>query len=278
MLPNDVYPVVRVSTEYYLRGFDLLSRLQGDMMRSLVFMTVVHGQLTAPSGKPPSVRVLSRTLDVPYETVRRHVVELLHGGQFIEQAGGLVVPTKVQNSRLVSTFLRGIHGHAVRFLIALKSIKVARYRKKSSRPSSGKVAKEQLAIALAGTATLLAGIRALRDFWKGDIVRGLVYTAIWTANVKHVANTATAGTRDVLADKHRVPVTAFAISTGIRLPYETVRRHVRSLMDEDIVVRVARAGLIVPEKIHRRWEVGALMGYRLTMDFLAELRAAGVKV
>ncbi len=225
------------------------------------------------------MRALSRKLVVPYETVRRHAVALVRRGQCVERSGSLVVPTAVQNGRRVSAFLRGIHADTVRVLLDLTSIGVAQYgRRPPCRASSGKLTKEQSAVALAGTATLLVGLKALRDFWEGDVVTGMVYTAIWTANVRHIANTAPAGKRDVLSDDHRLPVSAFALSKALRLPYETVRRHAQSLIDDGVAVRVGRSGLIVPERSHRRRVTGALVAYQVTMDFLANLRSAGVQV
>jgi predicted ArsR family transcriptional regulator len=277
--PKDLYPVLRVSTEYFLDGFGLLSRLHGDVVEGLIFMTMVHDQLAMRDDPPPTVRRLSRELGLPYETARRHAVALVLAGQCVEQDGGLVVPTRVQNGRRVSAFLHGIHGNAVRVLIDLTSIGVARYGRRSPRPPlQGKLTRQQLVIALAGTATLLAGLKALRDFWEGDIVQGLIYTAIWAANIRHLVNTSSAGTRDVLGDEHRLPVSALALSKSMRLPYETVRRHAQSLIDDGIVVRVGRGGLIVPEKAHRRRAAGALTAYQVTTDFLAALRQAGVKV
>jgi predicted ArsR family transcriptional regulator len=278
-LPKDVYPVLRVSTEYHLRGFELLNHLQGDILQALIFTTILHGQLTAPDVQAPSVRGLARVLAVPYETVRRHAVELVRTGQCVEKSGGLIVPPRVQNGGRVASFLLGIHANAIQVLTDLTAIKVASYRGRAPRtPAKGKLTGRPLLIALAGTAMLLAGLKTARTFWEGDIVTGLVYTAIWMANVKHNANSAPYATRDVLSDELRQPVSALAVSKTLGLPYETTRRHVQALIDGNVVVRVGRNGLIVPAKAHRGLSSGAVLAYELTMDFLADLRRGGVKV
>src|SRR5262249_20855611 len=136
--------------------------------------------------------------------------------------------------------------------------------------------KEQTAIAVAATGMLLAGLRALRGFWGGDLMKGVVFTAIWTANVKHVTNTSPAISRTVLDDSLRIPVSVMAISRSLRLPYETVRRHADALLRDGVCVRSGRGGLVVPASFHLRVTAGSAIGYRLVMDFLAELRRGGV--
>ena len=121
-------------------------------------------------------------------------------------------------------------------------------------------------------------MRAMRDFWGGDLMKGLVFTAIWTANVKHVANTSLATSSTVLADSQRQPVSVGVVSRSLRLPYETIRRHADALMREGLCVRAGRQGLIVLASTHEQTEAGAIVGYRLVVEFIGELRRAGVTV
>lgn len=274
-----VRPVARVSTEYYLRAFDSLTRLPHDMVDGAIFMAIVHGQLTAPHRKAIGVRELSRRIGMPYETVRRHAQVLVRSGQCVSAAGGLAVPASMLKSRVITTFMRAIYVNAMRLLVDLTRIGVAAFPSASRRPpSSGRLTKEQTVIAIAGLGLLLAGMRLMRDFWAGDLIKGLVYTAIWTANVKHVANTALATSSTVLADSQRQPVSVGAVSRSLRLPYETIRRHADALVREGICVRAGRQGLVVLASTHEQTEAGAVAGYRLVIEFLGELRRAGVTV
>ena len=274
-----VRPVARVSTEYYLRAFDSLTRLQQDMVDGAIFMAIVHGQMIARHRKAIGVRELSRKVGMPYETVRRHAQGLVRSGKCVSAGGGLAVPASVLKSRVITTFMRAIYVNAMRLLVDLTRIGVAAFPSASRRPpSSGRLTKEQTAIAVAALGLLLTGMRLMRDFWAGDLMKGLVYTAIWTANVKHVANTALARSATVLADSQRQPVSAGALSRSLRLPYETVRRHADALVREGICVRVGRQGLVVLAATHVRTEAGAITGYHLVLEFLEDLRRAGVTV
>lgn len=92
--------------------------------------------------------------------------------------------------------LRRIFLNAERMLIDLTRAGLAKYQPQRDRaPGRGPLTREQTAIATAAMGQILAGARLMGDFWKGDLLRGLVFNAIWTANVKHITNTAPAGQR-----------------------------------------------------------------------------------
>ena len=107
---------IRLATEYFLRSMQLLVEfVDGDLVTALVFLAIVsanvsHLNADGPDGpphadtddvppdearKPVSVLALSGSLDLPYETARRHVAKLLKSGQCVRVAGGLIVPAKV---------------------------------------------------------------------------------------------------------------------------------------------------------------------------------------
>ena len=278
-VPRDTYPVLRVTMEYFLRGVEVLSQLHDDVVASLVFMTLWHGQMQAPDRAPVRIRELSRKLGMPYETVRRHARTLVQSGQCVEESGGLAVPAAVMRSPRAAAMLRRNYVNVVRVLRDLTRVGVARFSVGSDRPlRSGRLSKEQTVIGLVGTGLLLTGYRELRKFAGGDLMKGLIFTAIWTANVKHVTNTSAAGDRGILKDSQRLPVSALAISRSLRLPYETVRRHADALLKQGQCVRVGRKGLVVLARTHRRNVPTSAAAYHIVMAFLAELRNAGVKV
>jgi hypothetical protein len=224
------------------------------------------------------VRELSRKVGMPYETVRRHAQVLVGSGKCTSGRSGLAVPASVLKSRAITTFTRSIYINTVRLLVDLRRIGVVAFPTASRPPSSGRLTKEQTVVAVAGLGLLLTGMRLMRDFWAGDLMKGLVYTAVWTANVKHVANTSLATSATVLADSERQPVSVGAVSRSLRLPYETVRRHADALIREGICVRAGRQGLVVLATTHHQTESGAVAGYHVVIEFLAELRRAGVEV
>jgi DNA-binding transcriptional ArsR family regulator len=279
-VPRDGYPVMRVAAEHFLRGVDVLSEVHDDLVSGLIFVTLWHGQKRRPGRSPVAVRELSRKLGLPYETVRRHARALVHSGHCIDAAGGLAIPAGMMRSRQTTAMLRRSYVDAVRMLRDLTRIGVARYNVgPERRPRSRRLTREQIAIGMAGIGLLLSGLKTLREYAGGDLVNGLVFTAIWTANVKHVTNTPAAIERRVLKDSQRLPVSILAISNALRLPYETVRRHADVLLKAGVCTRVGQKGLIVPASTHRQDPNVGIMasGYQTVMAFLAELRKAGVK-
>ena len=242
-------------------------------------MALLRGQLIAPHRKAIGVRELSRKVGMPYETVRRHALVLVQSGKCVSSRAGLAVPASVLKSSVITTFMRGTYVNAVRLLVDLTRVGVTAFPSASRQPpSSGRLTEEQTVIAVSGLGLLVAGMRLMRDFWAGDLMKGLVYTAIWTANVKHVANTSLATSATVLADSQRQPVSVGAVSRSLRLPYETIRRHADALVREGICVRAGRQGLVVLATTHERTESGAITGYHLVLEFLGELRRGGVTV
>lgn len=178
-----------------LRGFDLLTAAQGDLTSGLIVMTLVREQMGASRHKAVGFRELSRKLDMPAETVRRHILSLVQSGQCVVKDGGVAVPPAVLRGRRVATYLRKIYVNAIR---------------------------EQTRITIAATGLLLAGIRAMRGYWGGDVMKGLVFTAISATNVKHATNGTSAAIRAVLPDSERQPVSVLGISRSLRMPYETI--------------------------------------------------------
>jgi DNA-binding transcriptional regulator YhcF (GntR family) len=276
---HDILPVMRVSYEFFMRSFDLLGQLHEEAISASIIMTLWHGRLVGSDRKPVAVRELARELNLPYETVRRHVRELKERGACVVEDGGLTVPSTLHDGARAAAMLRKIYVNAVRLLADLTRIGAVAFPSASRRASpSGRLTKEQKVIAVAAIGLLLAGVRLMRGFWGGDLLKGLVFTAIWTANVKHVTNTSRAATSSMLPDSQRQPVSVLAISRSLRLPYETVRRHADTLVREGLCVRAGRQGVFVPTHVAEATIAGSVAGHRLVVAFLDELRSGGVTV
>lgn len=276
---HDFHPVMRVSYEFFMRSFDLLGQLHEHAISASIIMTLWRGWLVGSGRKPMAVRELSRELNLPYETVRRHVRDLELSGACVVMTGGLTVPDTMLEGPRASRMLRRIHVNAVRLLVDLTRIGAVTFPSALRRaPPPGRLTMEQMVITIAAMGLLLAGVRLMRDFWGGDLVKGLVFTAIWTANVKHVTNTSRAATSSVLPDDLRQPVSVLAIARSLRLPYETARRHADALVREGLCERAGRQGVFVSTQMLERTVAGSVAGHRLVMAFLAELRLGGVKI
>jgi DNA-binding transcriptional ArsR family regulator len=280
VVPRDAYPMVRIASEAFLRAVDLLTRLQDDgLIPSLVFLAAWYNHMQDPAGKPMAVREFARRLNLPYETVRRHAMALVRAGQCKATREGFSVVPAVLSSAPKVAALRGIQLNAERMLADLTRARLAKYVAPSGAARTrGKLLPHERAIATAATRNILAGIRMVGDFWNGDLLHGLVYTAIWTANVKHVVNTARASDQAVLPDELRRPVSILAIAHSLRLPYETVRRHAVALEKAGICHRVGRQGLVVPASVHRKLSLGTVQVHAIVTSLLVDLRRAGLKV
>lgn len=279
-LHRDAYPAGRVATEFFLRSFEVIGQLHRDVVSGLVIMTLWHKALaeTTPPG-PMGIREMSRRLGLPFETVRRHVRRLVRSGVCLAENDGVTLAPTIQRSARAGAMLRTIYLHAVRLLGDLNRIGVANFRPRRSSPAdSRRLDKEQTIIVVAAIGMLLAAMKALYHFFDGDLMSGLVFTAIRAANVKHITNSPPVATRDILPDSDRLPVSMLAISDSMRVPYETVRRHARKLVKQGKCIHVGRRGLIAPASAFRQMTVEADAVFQLVLDFLAELRSAGVKV
>lgn len=278
-VPRGAYPMVRISSEFFLRSIDLLTRVQGDKLISgLVFMAVSYNHMHDPGGEAIGVRELARRLNLPYETVRRHAMELVRTGQCSAAREGISIVPAVLKSRANVDVMRRIYLNTERMLVELTRAGLAKYEAPSrSAARRGNLTQAQMAIVTASTRQFLAGIRMLGDLWQGDLLRALVFTAIWTANVKHVTNTEPTVSQTVLSDDQRLPVSVLAISSSLRLPYETVRRHALALEKAGICQRVRRQGLVVPAEVHLKMASGTVQAHAIVTALLADLRRAGLK-
>ena len=106
------------------------------------------------------------------------------------------------------------------------------------------------------TAFWMYCIESLTRVAGNDLMMGLVYTAMWTANVKHITHSAAnieyGGLDQIPPDAERRPVTVMALANSLRMPHETVRRHVHALLKDDRCVRVGNKGFIVPARVFDR--------------------------
>lgn len=275
----EVYTIGRISTEFFMRGFEVIGRAHDDVLGGMIIMTMLGDALADQGGnRPLGIRELARRLGTPFETVRRQVHKLVRSGACrMEEGGVCLAPTTLRSPR-TNAMLRKIYLEAVRMLDVLRRIQVGHFKPPRSIDAPRNLNKEQVVIVLASIRILLAAMEVLRDLFDGDLTTGLVFTAIRAANVKHITNTAPGANRDILPDSDRRPVSMMAISNSMKLPYETIRRHTAKLMKQGKCVRVGRKGLVAPAATFRRMNLEAGTVVQLVLDFMDDLRASGIKV
>lgn len=116
----------------------------------------------------------------------------------------------------------------------------------------------------------------------GDLVRGLVYGTIVSANLAHVSNAVLeaelAGGAGQAPDdaRRRRPVSAHAIAQSLNLPYETVRTRVVKLIELGLCERRS-GGLVAPPGIGARPELQEATSqiYAVFCDVIRALNGLG---
>ncbi len=81
------------------------------------------------------------------------------------------------------------------------------------------------------------GVEIVARAHNGDLLRGIIFTAIAVANGEAAP---------VSGGGERRPVSVMSISHSIGVPYETTRRYVNILVAEGLCVRDGRRGVIIP--------------------------------
>jgi hypothetical protein len=103
--------IARVSSDYVLRLLEYLTRRIGGLVECLIFLEVLRSNTAGVSDadrgldeqgglaylrddrrRPISVSALSAKLDIPTETVRRHVTGMVASGRLVRGSSGLIVP------------------------------------------------------------------------------------------------------------------------------------------------------------------------------------------
>jgi DNA-binding transcriptional regulator YhcF (GntR family) len=296
-LPQNAYPVLRVSVEHFMRSIDLLGQIQNDnLVRGMIFIAMwnanvgsfsarenVNKTSTVPDEErlPIGVRELSRNLNLPYETVRRHVHYLQHARQCMKVDGGFIVPLSALRRRQTAAVLRNFYVNAIRLLKDLERIGFVDSHgnvRILDRAIDGELSDTNFTIVRLLIAVLLRALKITSGFWEDDIVTGLVFNAIWTANIKHITNTELVSVRAVISDSDRKPVSVLAVANSLRVPYETTRRHANDLVRRGACVRVGSEGLIVPAEFHRGAAAMTHAVYEIAVDFIDRLKGAGLKI
>jgi len=118
---------------------------------------------------------------------------------------------------------------------------------------------------------------------EGDLMAGLIFSAIVQANVRPISNDPklgkTYGQMDAIPpDELRSPISVNALAESLRIPYETTRRHVNKLIKLGFCVKVGARGVIVPAAVIASPTLvkGGLQQYSHLMHFLGQLKDIGL--
>jgi hypothetical protein len=101
---------------------------------------------------------------------------------------------------------------------------------------------------------LLRNVELLSENFDGDLMLGLMFTAIVQANVRHISEDPVLGAKygvlgAVPPDELRQPISVNALAESLGVPYETTRRYVNRLVKMEWCVKVGGRGVVVPGAI-----------------------------
>ena len=135
--------VARITADFFLRYADLLAnRFDGNFQRWILFVAIVQaniqhiGHLSQESlryadkdSSPPDdlrqpvpINAVAASLNLPYETVRRHVHALIDSGQCQQVPGkGVIVPKRVLESAEYLSTISKVNRHLGEMFAILKS-------------------------------------------------------------------------------------------------------------------------------------------------------------
>ncbi|MDP1736672.1 MAG: hypothetical protein Q8L23_04445 [Caulobacter sp.] len=135
----------------------------------------------------------------------------------------------------------------------------------------------------ASTTYFLHSVDLMARIVGGDILRGVIFTAIVDANVRHirpadVVSQAYSEAGDNLPDDLRRPISVHALALELDVPYETTRRHVNALIAGGYCLR-AETGIIVPGSVIARDQMANALrrNFENLRRLVGDLRAGGVE-
>jgi hypothetical protein len=285
-------PAAHLSMNYFLDTMDRASRWLGrDVVDSMVFLAMVgenfrgHGLTDQAVGgaeledfAPASITALARTLDMPYETVRRHALALCAAGFCRKQKGGYVVPAQVADHLNLDDLLSDIT------MATLGLVKdLAQVGLKPPAATAAVLSELSRQSARMAIRYFVQGAGAFCRSLNMDMLRAIIllnivrrnHTAFEDGLDREVDANALA---QWFSDSMRQSVSAYFVAKTMRLPYETVRRHCRALIDQGALEADAKGGLVVTGRqlntqLGLQAAKSAWVGTRNFMDSLAKLAA-----
>jgi DNA-binding Lrp family transcriptional regulator len=270
--------VARISSEYVLRLLQLTIEAFGDVRAGLVGQAietantahfdsrndwgrdVVGADLTLPNEarRPVSMARLAESLGLPFETTRRIVQRLVDQGTCVRVEGGVIIPKSTAQRPDITAAVTANVGYARKFVRDLQAVGFAEAALFDGAELGAEAPQDSFAarvIARLSAQYLLRVCHLIAEVY-GDIRYGVVAQTIIAANTAHLDWRGGDGWRyahieEPPPDEVRRPIRIARLSESLGLPFETVRRYVRRLVDDGSCVQV-KGGLIVPRDVQQR--------------------------
>ena len=184
--------------------------------------------------RPISIAAVAGSLSLPYETVRRRAGRLVRAGALVATPKGLVVPAA---SLTTPEYLAAAVARYERLKAFWVELKAAGVQPPNTEPLGPPLSAPPIRLVNRVTGEYMLRVNEQLLKRVGDAVSGVLVLEMGRANAEHLD----LGTRQVegpLPDHLRRPVSILALSRRLRLPAETVRRHVLQLEAEGLARKV----------------------------------------
>ena len=149
-------------------------------------------------------------------------------------------------------------------------------------PNSTDKRRDRLALR-AATSFMLHSVDLMARVVGGDILRGVIFTAVVDANVRHirpgdVISQSYSEATDSVPDDLRRPISVHALALELDIPYETTRRHVNALIADGYCERTD-SGIVVPGTVIARDQMSMALrrNFENLRRLVADLREGGVE-
>lgn len=245
----------RCASDYLLDEMGLLTgRHEGDFIRAVVFLALV--QASADPARGISIRALARSLNLPFETVRRKVRELEDHGLCLAAADGRPVAAPVAEAQARAEAARVCD--SFRLLLgnlAALGVNPAVFHGGHLPGPAADQAQAQLAahrlIHNYILRTLEAGVEPHETMFNA-----LIFAAAMSANAERITYDPELAMRYAGADTPppdalRRPARPREIAERLNLPYEVVRRRLVEFLEHGWVVKAGSGYLCTVERMQQ---------------------------
>lgn len=142
--PDDMRLTGRALGEFILRWAELVGpAFDGDLITAVIYTAIVQANVreiwndpelnrqyaaSAPPDalrRPISISSIAASLNLPRETVRRHVMKMIEAGAVVKKDGGVIVPQAVVDSPRGLENMRLQYANARRFVLSLRKAGVS---------------------------------------------------------------------------------------------------------------------------------------------------------
>lgn len=198
--------------------------------------------------RPVSVNAVAQSLNLSFETVRRRVAHLAGRGLLSVTPKGVFVPQALLSSFGYEVLTMARYERLRAFYLDLKALDAL----PPLPPAEACLPPEPPPVRICARAVSEYSLRVVEMLIRatGDPLSGLLLLALIRANTEHIPMEALVH-RTALADHERRPVRSAELARQIRMPAETVRRHMVMLEKAGLCRRRPDGYVVSPETAGR---------------------------